>query len=52
MAKNLQLQLLIDGCRKGNRASQIRLYEHFFSYGMGGVPALFPKPGRGAGDCE
>ena len=35
MAKNLQLQLLIDGCRKGNRASQIRLYEHFFGYGMG-----------------
>lgn len=35
MAKNLQLNLLIDGCRKGNQASQIRLYEHFFSYGMG-----------------
>ena len=35
MAKNLQLHLLIDGCRKGNRASQIRLYEHFYSYGMG-----------------
>ena len=35
MAKNLQLHLLIDGCRKGNRASQIRLYQHFFSYGMG-----------------
>ncbi len=35
MAKNLQLHLLIDGCRKDNQASQIRLYEHFFSYGMG-----------------
>ena len=35
MAKNIQVHLLVDGCRKGNRASQIRLYEHFFSYGMG-----------------
>lgn len=35
MAKNLQIHILIDGCRRSNRASQIRLYEHFYSYGMG-----------------
>lgn len=34
MAKNIQVHLLVEGCRKGHRASQIRLYEHFFSYGM------------------
>lgn len=35
MAKNVNIQLLIDGCRNGHRASQIRLYEQFYSYGMG-----------------
>lgn len=34
MAKNLNLQLLTEGCRQGNRASQLKLYEHFYSYGM------------------
>jgi len=37
MANNPQinLSLLIEGCRKGNRASQIRLYKHFYGYAMG-----------------
>lgn len=35
MAKNLHLELLIEGCKQSNRASQLRLYEHFYSYGMG-----------------
>jgi len=34
MARNINLQLLIDGCRKGKQASQLKLYEHFHSYGM------------------
>ena len=35
MAKDLQIKLLVQGCRQGNQASQMSLYEHFFSYGMG-----------------
>ena len=31
---NLNLQLLIEGCRNKNRHSQRRLYEHFYGYGM------------------
>lgn len=34
MKVNTNIQLLIEGCRRRNRASQIRLYEHFYSYGM------------------
>ncbi len=34
MAKSINVEFLIAGCRKGNRASQIKLYEHFYSYGM------------------
>ena len=34
MAKSINVAFLIAGCRKGNRASQIKLYEHFYSYGM------------------
>lgn len=37
MAKSINVAFLIAGCRKGNRASQIKLYEHFYSYGMGVV---------------
>lgn len=32
--QKLNLQLLIEGCRKNNRQSQRRLYEHFYGYGM------------------
>ncbi len=35
MARSINVEFLIAGCRKGNRASQIKLYEHFYSYGMG-----------------
>jgi len=31
---NLNLQLLIEGCRNKNRHSQGKLYEHFYGYGM------------------
>ena len=31
---NVNLQLLIEGCRNKNRHSQRRLYEHFYGYGM------------------
>jgi RNA polymerase sigma-70 factor (ECF subfamily) len=31
---NLNLQLLIEGCRSKNRHSQRKLYEHFYGYGM------------------
>lgn len=31
---NLNLQLLIEGCRNKNRHSQRKLYEHFYGYGM------------------
>jgi len=31
---NLNLQLLIEGCRNENRHSQRKLYEHFYGYGM------------------
>ena len=34
MAKSPNIQLLLEGCRKQNRASQLRLYEHFYSYGL------------------
>lgn len=34
MAANPSIQLLIEGCRRNNRASQLRLYEHFYSYGL------------------
>ena len=36
MAKDIiNVPLLIKGCRTGNRSSQLRLYEHFYGYGMG-----------------
>lgn len=36
MARKLtNVPFLIKGCRDGNRSSQLRLYEHFYSYGMG-----------------
>ncbi|MFK7937449.1 MAG: RNA polymerase sigma factor [Saprospiraceae bacterium] len=35
MAKNQDVLQLINGCRKRDRVSQIQLYKHFFSYGMG-----------------
>lgn len=36
MAKNIiNVPLLVKGCRNGERSSQLRLYEHFYSYGMG-----------------
>ena len=36
MAKDIvNVPLLIKGCRKGDRSSQLRLYEHFYAYGMG-----------------
>lgn len=31
---NINLQLLIEGCRNKNRHSQKKLYEHFYGYGM------------------
>ena len=34
MATSPNIQLLIEGCRRGNRASQLKLYEHFYSYGL------------------
>lgn len=34
MTKSPNIQLLIEGCRNKNRASQLRLYEHFYSYGL------------------
>ena len=34
MADSPNIQLLIEGCRKGNQASQLKLYEHFYSYGL------------------
>lgn len=34
MASSPNIQLLIEGCRRGNRASQLKLYEHFYSYGL------------------
>ncbi len=34
MADSPNIQLLIEGCRRGNRASQLKLYEHFYSYGL------------------
>ena len=30
----INLKLILEGCRQGNRSSQRRLYEHFFGYGM------------------
>lgn len=30
----INIQLLLDGCKRGNRDAQRRLYEHFFGYGM------------------
>ncbi len=32
--ENIAIDLLIDGCREGNRASQKRLYEHFYGYAL------------------
>lgn len=32
--RDLNLTLIIDGCRRGNRNSQRKLYEHFYGYGM------------------
>lgn len=34
MAISPNIQLLLEGCRRGNRASQLKLYEHFYSYGL------------------
>lgn len=35
MTKNeINIKLLIEGCLKGNRNSQRKLYEHFYGYGM------------------
>jgi RNA polymerase sigma-70 factor (ECF subfamily) len=34
MATSPNIQLLVEGCRRGNRASQLKLYEHFYSYGL------------------
>lgn len=34
MVKSPNIQLLVEGCRNKNRASQLRLYEHFYSYGL------------------
>ena len=34
MATRPNIQLLIEGCRRGNRASQLKLYQHFYSYGL------------------
>ena len=34
MAISPNIQLLIEGCRRGNRASQLKLYEYFYSYGL------------------
>jgi len=31
---NINIRLLIEGCRKNNRASQRKLYEHFYGYGI------------------
>lgn len=31
---NINIRLLIEGCRNKNRASQRKLYEHFYGYGM------------------
>ena len=30
-----KLRFILESCRKGNQASQMRLYEHFYSYAMG-----------------
>ena len=30
----INIQLILDGCRRENRDAQRRLYEHFFGYGM------------------
>lgn len=32
---NINLGLLLEGCRQGKRVSQLKVYEHFYSYGMG-----------------
>lgn len=34
MADNPNIQLLIEGCRRSNRASQLKLYQYFYSYGL------------------
>ena len=31
---NINIQLIVEGCRRGNRNSQRILFEHFFGYGM------------------
>lgn len=31
---NINLKLILQGCRKGNRNSQRKLYEHFYGYSM------------------
>jgi len=35
MVKDVKIELLVDGCLKRDQTSQLRLYEHFFGYGMG-----------------
>ena len=32
--RDLNLTLILDGCRRDNRNSQRKLYEHFYGYGM------------------
>ncbi len=32
--EKINLQLILDGCRQGNRNSQRKLYEHFYGYAM------------------
>jgi len=32
--ENLNFRLVYEGCKRKHRASQLRLYEHFYNYGM------------------
>lgn len=34
MEKRINLKILLEACRRGNRGSQKKLYEHFYAYGM------------------
>ncbi len=34
LTRDINLKLILEGCRDGNRNSQRRLYEHFYGYGM------------------
>ncbi len=33
-SENINLRLIIEGCRDGNRQSQRKLYQHFYGYGL------------------